>query len=78
MPHVVVKLYAGKTEQQKQKLAEEITRAMIVALNSTEPSISVAIEDVQPSEWVETVYKPEIIGKSDTLYKKPGYNPLAD
>ena len=78
MPHVVVKLYAGKTEQQKQKLAEEITRAMIVALNSTEPSISVAIEDVQPSEWVETVYKPEIIGKSDTHYKKPGYNPLAD
>jgi 4-oxalocrotonate tautomerase len=34
-----------------------------------------SIEDVEPSEWTEKVYKPDIIGKSDTLYKEPGYSP---
>ncbi|MEO9189499.1 MAG: hypothetical protein ABI224_05770 [Acetobacteraceae bacterium] len=31
---------------------------------------------VKPSDWVEKVYKPDIIGKPDTLYKKPGYDPV--
>ena len=41
-----------------------------------EESISVAIEDVAPSDWTGTVYKPDIVAKRDTLYKKPGYGPL--
>ncbi len=44
--------------------------------NCAEPAVSVSIEDVEPSDWVETVYKPDIIGKADTLYKKPGYDPV--
>jgi 4-oxalocrotonate tautomerase len=44
--------------------------------NCAETSVSVGIEDVASDDWTETVYKPDIIGKSDTLYKKPGYNPL--
>jgi 4-oxalocrotonate tautomerase len=78
MPHIVVKLYAGKTEEQKRKLADALAKAMMASLGSTEPSISVGIEEVQASDWAEAVYRPEIIGKSDTLYKKPGYNPFAD
>jgi 4-oxalocrotonate tautomerase len=38
--------------------------------------VSVAIEDVSPGRWVEDVYKPDVLGKGDTLYKKPGYDPL--
>ena len=41
-----------------------------------ETSVSVSIEDVEPDDWVEKVYKPDIIGEPDKLYKKPGYNPL--
>ena len=26
-------------------------------------------------DWTEKVYKPEIVAKPDTLYKKPGYEP---
>jgi len=33
-------------------------------------------KDVEPSDWTETVYKPDILGKSHTIYKTPGYNPL--
>jgi 4-oxalocrotonate tautomerase len=73
MPHVIVKLYAGRTEQQKTKLAQEVTRAVTSTLGSPEDSVSVAIEDIEPSEWRAQVYVPDILGRVDTLYKKPGY-----
>jgi hypothetical protein len=27
-------------------------------------------------DWTEQVYKPDIVSKAETIYKKPGYNPL--
>jgi 4-oxalocrotonate tautomerase len=38
-----------------------------------EDAVSVSIEDYAQSEWAERVYEPDIIGKTGTLYKKPGY-----
>ena len=75
MPHVIVKLRSGKSDQQKTKLAEEITQAVTSTLNYGEESVSVAIEEIEPQDWTEKVYKPDILGKPETLYKKPGYNP---
>jgi len=75
MPHVIVKLYAGRTDRQKAGLAEAITRAVMSSLQSAEESVSVGIEDVAPADWTEQVYKPDIIGKAATIYKKPGYDP---
>jgi 4-oxalocrotonate tautomerase len=76
MPHVIVKLQSGRSEQQKAKIAEDVTRAIMASAGCSEEAVSVAIEDVAPSDWTETVYKPDIMGKADTLYKKPGYDPL--
>jgi 4-oxalocrotonate tautomerase len=76
MPHVIVKLYSGKSEQQKAKIAEEITKAVMAGAKCAELSVSVAIEDVEPDRWTESVYKPDIIGKPNTIYKKPGYDPF--
>jgi 4-oxalocrotonate tautomerase len=76
MPHVIVKLQSGRSEQQKSELAEEITKAVMAGANCAEHSVSVSIEDVEPGDWVEKVYKPDIAGKWDAVYKKPGYNPL--
>lgn len=73
MPHVVVKLYTGRNDQQKKELADEIVKAVMSKLGSSEDSISVAIEDVNKEDWAAKVYKPEIEGKQDTLFKKPGY-----
>jgi 4-oxalocrotonate tautomerase len=75
MPHVIVKLHSGRSEQQKARLAEEITKAVIAGVGGGEQSVSVSIEDVEPGDWVEKVYKPDILGGRGTLYKKPGYNP---
>jgi 4-oxalocrotonate tautomerase len=75
MPHVLIKLYAGRTHQQKEKLAEAITKAVMNTLKLEEESISVAVEDVAPEHWTEKVYKPDVLN-NPKLYKKPGYDPL--
>ena len=46
MPHVSVRMYAGRTEEDKQRLAEAIGQALIQTLGSSERSISITIEDV--------------------------------
>jgi 4-oxalocrotonate tautomerase len=74
MPHVIVKLWPGKSEKQKAKLAEEITRAVMTVLNYGEESMSVAMEEVKPNAWMDKVYKPDITGKPEQIYKKPGYS----
>jgi len=76
MPHVIVKLVAGKSEEQKSRLAEEITRNIMSVLNYGEESVSVAFEEINPQDWTEKVYKPDIQNKWDKLYKKPGYDPF--
>jgi 4-oxalocrotonate tautomerase len=76
MPHVIVKLWAGKSEQQRTKLAEQITKAVMNTLSYGEESMSVAIEEIDPKDWTEQVSKPDILGRPDRIYKKPGYDPL--
>ena len=62
-------------EEQKAKLAEEVTKAIMTGANCSEDAVSVCIEDVAPNDWIEKVYKPDIIGNSARLYKTPGYDP---
>jgi 4-oxalocrotonate tautomerase len=76
MPHVVVKLVSGKSEEQKARLAAAIVRDVMDVLQFGEEAVSVAFEEVAPEDWAEKVYRPEIQGKRETLYKKPGYNPF--
>jgi 4-oxalocrotonate tautomerase len=73
MPHVIVKLWPGKSKQQKARLAEAITRDVMSVLNYGEESVSVAFEEVSPGDWAEKVYKPDIVNNAENVYKKPGY-----
>ena len=73
MPHIIVKLWPGKSEQQKQELADEIVKDVMRVLHSQQKSISVAFEEVAPEDWAEQVAKPEIEAKLESLYKKPGH-----
>ncbi len=73
MPHIVVKLWPGKSEEQKAELAEAITQDVMNVLHYGEESVSVAFEEVEPRDWAEKVYRPDIVNKPETLYKKPGY-----
>jgi 4-oxalocrotonate tautomerase len=73
-PHVIVKLYPGRSEQQKSRLAEEIVKDVVAIMKCGEESVSVAIEEIKPEDWAEKVYKPDILNTPGKLYKKPGYS----
>ncbi len=73
MPHIIVKMYPGRTEQQKRQLADAIVKNVVAFAQVGESSVSVAIEEIPPAEWTEKVYKPDILKNWDKLYKKPGY-----
>ncbi len=75
MPHVIVKLWPGKTEKQKIRLAEAIARDVMDMLGYGDESVSIAMEEVEARDWAEKVYEPDIASKPDQLYKKPGYDP---
>jgi 4-oxalocrotonate tautomerase len=74
MPHVIVKLWPGKSEQQKTRLAAAITKDVMDVLQDSDESVSVAFEEIEVQDWVKIVYKPDIKDKWDKLYKKPGYD----
>ena len=73
MPHVIVKLWPGKSEQQKKRLAGKITQNVMDTFNYGEESVSVGFEEISSKDWKEKVYKPDIRDKWDKLYKTPGY-----
>jgi 4-oxalocrotonate tautomerase len=73
MPHVIVKLWPGKSERQKQELADRITKDVKEVLNYGDESVSVSMEEVSADDWAEKVYRPDIVARADALYKKPGY-----
>ena len=73
MPHVIVKLWPGKSERQKAQLAQEITQKVMQTLHYGPESVSVAFQEIAPEDWATKVYHTEIVGNEDKLYKKPGY-----
>jgi 4-oxalocrotonate tautomerase len=68
-------MYSGRSEKDKNRLAAEITKAVTTVLHYGEGSVSVAIQDVAPQDWLEKVYKPDILGHPKQIYKQPGYDP---
>jgi len=73
MPHVMVKLWPGKSEEQKNRLAEKITQDAMEILNYGAESVSVVLQEVESQDWEEKVYRPDIVAQTRNLYKKPGY-----
>ena len=51
MPHVIVKLWPGKSQLQKMRLAEAITKDVMEILLYGDESVSVAMEEVEPQDW---------------------------
>ena len=74
MPHVIVKLWPGKSEAQKTRLAERIAKDVMEVLDYGEEWVSVALEEVPASEWAAKVYEPDIVNGRGRLYKRPGYS----
>jgi len=77
MPHIAVKMFPGRTEEQKQEFAAKVVEAAKTILGSSDASLSVSISEVEPAEWDSKVYDPEIAANESMLYKRPGYGALS-
>ena len=75
MPHVIVKLWPGKSDDQKRRLSDAIVRDVTSVLNYGDESVSVAFEEVSANDWNAKVVEPDIIAKWANLTKEPGYGP---
>jgi 4-oxalocrotonate tautomerase len=73
MPHVIVKLWPGKSEAQKKRLAQLITEDVMSVLEYGGESVSVAFQEVSASDWREQVCVPDILDRPKQVYEKPGY-----
>ena len=69
-----IKLWPGKSEQQKAQLADAVARNVMSVLHYGEAAVSVSFEEVEPAQWASQVYQPDIVCHPERLYKKPGYS----
>jgi len=73
MPHVEIKCFPGRTEEQKKKCADKIAEDIAEIFGCKLTAVSVAIKDIPQEEWKEKVWDSYIIPDEKYLYKKPGY-----
>lgn len=75
MPHVIVKLWPGKSPDHKRQLTDAIVRDVTKILGYGDESVSVGFEEVAAGNWTAQVFEPDIMRKWDSLTKEPGYGP---
>ena len=73
MPHVEIKCFAGRTEEQKRRCDEKIAQDIAEIMGCTLASVSVASKEVPEEDWKRTVWDVSIAPEMDMLYKEPGY-----
>ena len=73
MPHVTIKCFPGRTEDQKKLCAEKISEIIAETLGCKLTSVSVAIKDIPEESWKKEVWDKEIQADKKSLYKEPGY-----
>jgi 4-oxalocrotonate tautomerase family enzyme len=51
MPHITVNMWSGRTREQKAKIAEAITNAMVEIAGNTREKVNVVFNDVDQDNW---------------------------
>ena len=73
MPHVDIRCFAGRSDEQKKECAEKVAEVIAETLGCKITSVSVAIKDVPGEKWKAEVWDKQIVPDEPYLYKKPGY-----
>lgn len=75
MPNISIKMLAGRTREQKEKLAKDLVEVLSRDLGADKHWITCTIEDYDAQQWQE-VFKTEIADKpAEVVFKKPEYDP---
>jgi 4-oxalocrotonate tautomerase len=73
MPHIEIKCFPGRTEEQKRLCAERIAEDIAETLGCKISSVSLTIKEVPEDDWKEKVWDASIVTDEKYLYIKPGY-----
>ena len=74
MPHVEIKCFTGRTNEQKKNCAEKIAEVISETLGCKISSVSIVIKDVDEENWKTEVWNKSIITDKEFLFKEPGYS----
>lgn len=75
MPHINIKCYPGRSEEQKKRCAEAVAKAVSETMGCDVSHVSLEINEIEKANWVVDVWDKEIEPNMDKLYVKPGYKP---
>ena len=53
MPYISIETFAGKTDAQKKKLIQEVTRAVTSSLGGPRESVWIVVKDIPKASWGE-------------------------
>ncbi|MPM86592.1 Tautomerase PptA [bioreactor metagenome] len=70
MPHINIKMYPGRSEEVKARLAKHTKEFMIKELEMDEKFISVSVEEIDKENWQSEVMDKI---KEEELYEKPNF-----
>lgn len=70
MPHIVVKMYPGRSREIKEDFAKKIQQLTVDEFGCQLGHVSVSVEDIEPENWKEKVV--ENI-KSEELIIEPNF-----
>lgn len=55
MPHIAIRMYPGRDDATKRKLAQEMKNTIMQCLGVSEEVVSVSIQDVPKEDWEDTM-----------------------
>lgn len=70
MPHINIKMYPGRSEEVKAKLAKHTKEFMVKELEMDEKFISVSVEEIDKEKWQSEVMDKI---KDEELYERPNF-----
>ena len=67
-------MLAGRTQEQKEKLAAALVKTLTKELGCSEHYVTCTIEDYDARQW-QKVFAEEVTQKQDKVFKKAEYDP---
>jgi 4-oxalocrotonate tautomerase len=70
MPHIIVKMYPGRSKEVKEVFAAKLQKLTVEELGCQPGHVSVSIEDIPQGEWKEKVAEKMVL---EDLIIKPNF-----
>lgn len=69
MPHISVKMYPGRTEEMKKRIAERVRDCLVEEMQMEPKYFSVSVEEIEKTDWqtdvVDQINEKELYIKAD-------------